>query len=343
MGDPDDAFLSRLNALRPTTVSLRQDRDPNLLPPLTSESEDTPDDLIARFQKLQSGRSTSHASTAAETREYHGADATPDRPASPTLEELLSDLKALDQEVGDRPSAKELQDTLHDAQKAIDESKESAGNEHGGALGGGQERGAPAKQGTKAKRPTISCDELQDGEKAIADSKTALDDARRHTAGIVAHAAEHIEGKERMGKTEEEEAEEALAMILDGAEWEEPSPPTTAKDRSESPARASTNGASKIDDPQPTNELVLPEVPRDFALPSAPTTLPSKKPAITMSKQDDDVETWCIICLEDATVRCVGCDGDLYCRRCWREGHTGEDAGYEEKMHKWQVYSKAKS
>jgi len=34
---------------------------------------------------------------------------------------------------------------------------------------------------------------------------------------------------------------------------------------------------------------------------------------------------WCVICNEDAKLRCQGCGGDLYCPNCYREFHEDED------------------
>ena len=33
----------------------------------------------------------------------------------------------------------------------------------------------------------------------------------------------------------------------------------------------------------------------------------------------------CVICNEDAPVRCLGCSGDLFCSACYKEFHVGED------------------
>ncbi|KAG5933674.1 hypothetical protein E4U53_000916 [Claviceps sorghi] len=64
-------------------------------------------------------------------------------------------------------------------------------------------------------------------------------------------------------------------------------------------------------------------------LPSAPTSRPSR-PVKRLTSQtaytDDDMDSWCTVCLEDATLRCTGCDGDVYCTRCWREMHSGPAA-----------------
>ncbi|KAF2203732.1 hypothetical protein GQ43DRAFT_454219 [Delitschia confertaspora ATCC 74209] len=90
---------------------------------------------------------------------------------------------------------------------------------------------------------------------------------------------------------------------------------------------------------------------REPSLPSVPSFAPANKPPKVTKAQpksnsnlptytDEDIDSWCVICNEDATVRCLGCDGDLYCTECWEEGHRGRNAGAEEKGHRALAYSK---
>ena len=91
-----------------------------------------------------------------------------------------------------------------------------------------------------------------------------------------------------------------------------------------------------------------------FGLPSAPTFRPGAEEGGVLKRghfghgrrnyTDDDTKAWCIVCLEDATVRCLGCadggDGDeadqnnAYCTRCWQDMHVGPAAGFDERGHK---------
>lgn len=93
---------------------------------------------------------------------------------------------------------------------------------------------------------------------------------------------------------------------------------------------------------QLTEEVALDEA-SGFNIPPDQTTQPgpsqqnlykktkqkSQTPTNTaLTKTDDSDEDelpWCCICNEDATLRCHGCDGDLYCQRCFREGHDEFD------------------
>ncbi|NXQ13510.1 ANCHR regulator, partial [Peucedramus taeniatus] len=85
---------------------------------------------------------------------------------------------------------------------------------------------------------------------------------------------------------------------------------------------------------QLTEEAALDEA-SGFNIPPDQTTQPGLSeqnphtPATTaLARADDSDEDelpWCCICNEDATLRCHGCDGDLYCQRCFWEGHEEFD------------------
>ena len=131
-------------------------------------------------------------------------------------------------------------------------------------------------------------------------------------------------------------------------------------DRSDGSQRPTTNSPRSNDDVDAESHqagqesLLLPSAPSHvpppqlrtdtISFPSAPT-VPPRAPVSTKAPKftDAEVDSWCIICLTDATVRCQGCAGDLYCNMCWKEGHTGPDAGYEERRHKAVALQRAKA
>ena len=61
---------------------------------------------------------------------------------------------------------------------------------------------------------------------------------------------------------------------------------------------------------------------------------PPPKP-IQETEFHDEMDDWCIICNEDATIECKGCDNDRFCDRCWFDGHRSDMADYEAMKHKF--------
>jgi hypothetical protein len=161
----------------------------------------------------------------------------------------------------------------------------------------------------------------------------------------------------------DEEADETLQRLLDEIALD-PTPDTVldqADGDHEAGLSLPTAPEKDLDPPPPycagtcTQEDVDDALARRFAslgrpqpsntddalgLPSVPTGIKTYKPPPSSAPPEDEIDTWCIICLDDANLKCLGCDGDLYCTKCWIEGHRSEDAGYEERKHKAVEYVK---
>lgn len=83
-----------------------------------------------------------------------------------------------------------------------------------------------------------------------------------------------------------------------------------------------------------------------LGLPSVPTFQPSEVekrkagPGGRVGFTDDDMKTWCVVCLEDGTLICPECDDDVYCSQCWFDMHKGPAAGFAEQSHRALQFNK---
>lgn len=182
------------------------------------------------------------------------------------------------------------------------------------------------------------------------------DDMTRDADEVVAKLRDEMEveassAEDRPEVTIEEDSRQVGNALSAAPDLTLPSVPSNLEDLPTVPsARA---GSADLDDitarmaalraaPDP----VAGDEEESFVLPSVPCSAPSGKPINRLATKtkytDDDMDGWCTVCLEDATLQCRGCDDDVYCTRCWREMHIGPAAGFDERSHKAVHFNKDK-
>jgi hypothetical protein len=259
-----------------------------------------------------------------------------------TLEELLADLGPEDQWTLNPDDPKDIQKLLDEAKNALPEDGNQAGIS-------AQDVTSKSDLGSKDHRNLLTRD--------LDMSFFAVDD--EHSGdGEARNTGMKLEDESR-------EAQDIVNKLLDEVKYEEEQDSkdkATSKDIPQAPEKIEVDGNPALALPSAPSTLSAPtrrslDFENDITsrmaalkglgtdelgLPSVPSFKPSDKPVKGVQKKypDEEIDGWCIICQDDATVKCNGCDGDLYCAICWKEGHMGPDVGWEEKRHKWTKWRK---
>ncbi|KAG9230170.1 hypothetical protein BJ875DRAFT_165467 [Amylocarpus encephaloides] len=366
MPDPpsyDQTLLDRLNALKKSYVQLNSQTP---IAPIPREESTPETDLSARLRSLRNGSLSPAGSPAAKNaapKTFNAAPVTlpqseaPDPLRNPTtdlddqtLEELLAELTPDDKWNLKPDEPYDIQRLLNEAKRALPQDEVSPNVRYDGQRMSADSQGALTRDLDMSVFTSMvdkdEEDEPEKGEAAHAGSKDssrevddiiqrAMDDASLEKGQ---HGADNSELVRRDGKSGTEDSANGISLPSSPSALPEPTTTDTTRDRKS--VDFENDIASRM---TALSSLGLPSTPttiKDYLdLPSAPTS----KPGAVVPKDlfpPEEIDSWCIICQDDATVKCMGCDGDLYCANCWKEGHMGPDVGYEEKTHKWTKYRK---
>jgi hypothetical protein len=345
MPSQDDDLLARLNALKPSSVSLGSAAKS---PVATAPSAPTTveDKLADRLKSLRAGSgaasrdvpsASAHLDKAdalrALVQDEIAADSDPIRdwqqqdPDEQALEDLLADIGADDQWKLDPEDPKHIASLLKEAKDSLPQETEAVGQEADSSEDW-QHVDHPEPE-TKA---ATKCGQGK--------SNDAQDEA--DADNYVQRVLAELEIEKKYGVPQEDHLESQMPSESKAhtADLELPSTPADLRDTS-CTAEPPTYEDSEL-------EARFSKLGLD--LPSTPNAPPSAKPKVTASiagskatsklptYTDEDIDSWCCICNEDGEVRCLGCDGDIYCHGCWQEGH-GNGPG-QERGHRAIQYSK---
>lgn len=338
MSNKDDGLLARLNALNPSSVSFGNGPDAPALDIETNEPATVEDKLADRLKGLRSG---SHGGSRAsisgnntsdklirQTKEEVATDSDPIRDwqghgndEGPDLDQLLAELGPDDQWKLDSEDPKNIDSLLKEAKSALP--KDEAG---------------PSRPSMFEVDAGLDADEnaRDDGGKNQnqRDEADADDYVKQVLAELEFDKAHGINNDSGDGDEQEHSTHSTLDL------------PSTPSNLPQPPSHP-TSSQNKDDQPPSykDSELSTRFSKLGLSLPSTPSAPPSarikasiasklaqsKKKSDLLVYTDEDMDSWCCICNADGSVRCLGCDGDIYCDACWREGHgngPGQERGH---------------
>lgn len=341
MPEHDSDLLARLNALKPSTLSFESGQ-----PSIDVEINKPPsveDRLAERLKGLRSGDSKpaldrdpsrSNVETLiARTKDEAATEPLESEPIrewqqggndEQSLEELLAELGPDDQWELDPNDSKNIDSLLKEAHAALIADEGSIGEEdnHEDKYLKDSRTGETLNQSQTYDGATQKDEDQQDDEEA--------DDYVQRILAELEYDAKHgIDDQEEESPSHEQPDESNLNL------------PSTPSNMLQQPA--ATEPPSYED-----SELEARFSKLGLDLPSTPTAAPStrakaaSKANLSSLKQskaksnlpkytDEDIDSWCCICNEDGEVKCVDCDNDIYCQKCWREGHgngPGQERGH---------------
>lgn len=341
MSENDGDLLARLNALKPSSVRLNSAPgssgvDLGLNQPVTIE-----DRLAERLKGLRSGSNFVASSDVLESGrrrpEVAGApgelpragdddpiahwqhDGSDDR----SVEDLLAELGPDDQWKLDPEDPKNIDSLLNEARDALPEKHEGRDNDE--MLETSQNSAEP-REDTKSEREQDNDDE---------------NEADEYVKQVLAQ----LDIENKYGQPGSDSDKEDTQEQQNPSNYDLPSTPSNV------PQLSSSGEPPSYED----SELEARFSKLGLDLPSTPTTMPSSRSASTAKAganvlkraqkksnlptyTNEDIDSWCCICNEDGEVRCLGCDGDIYCHTCWQDGH-GTGPG-QERGHKAVQYNK---
>ena len=294
---------------------------PSSIDPLPARALHT--DLLDRFKTLTGNTDVNAKDNVSSEKHVKGED-------DKTIEELLADLGPSEQWNVDKSEHDQVEELLRAADLALKEQpkKEEVPDD------AGEDESSKAALDLPAVDVSVFAPEPEsDEDREPKATKAQLrDDVNQEADDVLKRLMDEVKYEQKHGAEDDKESAGS------GGEGEESS--DTGLDLPAAPSKALPEALEDTSTSKGDEDLASRFA--SLSLPSVPSTLkpPTKSKGSAPKFADEEIDSWCIICNDDANLSCLGCDKDLYCTDCWIEGHRGEDAGYEEKTHKAVQYVK---